>query len=222
MGQSLILRLKGVQEIIDLSHRDLLRKRMSGVKLPGWIPYDNQKPDYSYLICDIIQRGLDNSISLELGCGDGPWALLASAAGLRSFGIDADSGLVSRARINYFSALLGGYIKGNCRFAVGNIHHSYNEEQYLIDAERSKVMRTEFLDNPYEELGINIGCADIINGYLWPEHMSSLLSLLNEHARSNALFILPFYEHRKHHQLLDLKPVGIAPRGTALYRRARV
>lgn len=150
--------------------------------------------------------------SLDLGCGNGGWTLMAAAAGFPSFGIDISPFLIGHARRNCRAARASGLIapETQCEFIVGDMYPAaYRPTQTTASEEpapeqpASDAARAEI--DPYELLGMSVAHAGIIYAYAWPKQMPALCRFLAATVRPDTILVLPVYATGDYNQHLRLK-----------------
>ncbi|MEK6906522.1 MAG: class I SAM-dependent methyltransferase [Nanoarchaeota archaeon] len=152
-----------------------------------------------YLTEEVIKLGLNSeTLSLDMGCGNGGFALMAAAVGFNSFDIDANSFLIDKARKNFRLAVEQDLVDSStiCKFAVGNMYPEYYlnaYEEYAKNLGNSYMESTprKIKGEPYKELGIKISDFGIIYCFPWSEQRKFLTNFLASEARDNAILILP-------------------------------
>ena len=214
-------RLNGIRQLMEQSHRIT-----QGTPLANRTGYQGYPLGAQQYLVAAARRYLPRgALSLDLGCGIGAWTQFAAAAGFDSYGIDINDHLISTAERLADESRTKKYLtsESSCRFTAGNFHHGKNTDQYRLHASHgtnSKTMPLIFGKDPYNQLGISIGAAQIIYSYVWPWHAPSLCALLAKHTRPEALFVLPMYpyECRTILPLQIIEEFGAG--GTALYKKA--
>ncbi len=159
-----------------------------------------------------------NRCSLDLGCGNGGWALFAAALGIPSYGIDISPYLVNKANENHAKAVDKGAINPDvpCKFAMGNYFprdYRSGYAKFALKQGGGKLLQTMpcgFTRDPYKELGINIGDAGFIYAFPWIESMEFLCDFLEKETKRDTLFVLPHYSDFKEvkETKLVLRPVN--------------
>ena len=131
--KELEIRLNGIRSIMEDS--DIKNYfEYEGLKVrkdTGFQPLD---PGYlQRIVGDLVKLGYNrDTLSLDMGCGNGGFALFAAAAGFHSYGIDINPYLINEAKKNKELALEQGLINPeiDCEFAVGNMYPSEYIEKY--------------------------------------------------------------------------------------------
>lgn len=203
-AKNLDSRLEGVMNILRVSNRDIMVNYHKEADSTGFVAING--PGLYKSVLDLVSIIPDKKrpISLDLGCGDGAWTLMAAAAGFPSYGIDCNEFLINKARENYAIALKRGFINPDtiCKFAPGNFYpknyqEGYKEFAYLnCREENANTMPIVTSGDPYNELGISIKDAGIVYRYLWPIEIPFLCNFLNREVKTGALIILPNYLYR--------------------------
>lgn len=136
---------------------------------------------------------------IDLGCGNGAFALMAAALGWDAYGIDASLDLVAEA-CRLRDVLRGqGLIDAGvvCEFASGSIYPSGWQgeyEDFVSRAAKNDVtMPLEMATDAYERLGVDLACADLIYAFTWSDQMPFLCRFLQAQAGREAVFLLPHY-----------------------------
>ena len=102
-------RLQGVAQILEQSNIKLCNQVSDGSfkNTTGFQPITTEAL-FNYAQA-ISKLNLDyQTKSLDLGCGNGAWALIAAALGFSSYGIDIDEFVIQEARKNYALAVEKG------------------------------------------------------------------------------------------------------------------
>lgn len=139
--------------------------------------------------------------SLDLGCGNGGWALLAAAAGFPSYGIDINPALIEHAKRNYTMGVAAGFIDEHtpCGFIVGDMIpirfcDDYLRFRRLHDDQLRSMPIGAVREDSYSRLPVTVATADIIYCWAWPTQSAFVYNMLEDEAKNGALFVLPSYE----------------------------
>lgn len=153
--------------------------------------------------------------AMDLGCGNGGFALMAAALGWDSYGIDASAALVQRACQLRDVLRAKGLIDPGvvCEFTVGSIYPQSWQARYerfvARTAKNAFTMPVGAATDAYERFGIELADVDMIYAFTWSDQMPILCSYLNEAAAANATFLLPHYRgvEGRFDEDLKLKPL---------------
>lgn len=155
----------------------------------------------------LIQPCLINALSanrpikraIDLGCGNGAFALMAATLGWNAYGIDAAADLVEEACQLRDDLRKGGLIDADivCEFAVGSIYPADWQQSYesfvVEQAKNEFTMPVGMPTNAYEQLGISLSEMDLIYAFTWSDQMPFLCRFLDASASPEAVFLLPHY-----------------------------
>jgi hypothetical protein len=186
-------RLQGVVHILEKDN-----EKLKTIGAAGYLAYDPAT------LRDALLHLLDAvalpKTSLDLGCGNGGWLLLAAAAGFSSYGIEINPKLLEHCRRNYELCVQLGYIDPatTCRWIEGDMIPPKHRKAYEEFAkEHPEVGRSMPLmhstANMYPQLGIGISTADIVYTWSWPTQSRFLFNMLQKEAKDDAIFVLPSY-----------------------------
>lgn len=195
-------RLSGVRQILSRSNAVIGRDR-EGRKSALATGFEPMRPSRLLEAARWLLNGdlgTAPKLSLDLGCGNGGWALMAAAAGFRSFGIDVNPYLIDQARQNLAEARTQGLIDAQveCRFGLGNIYPGEYLKEFCRFASRQTDSEQTTLPcqspgDAYADLGISVCDAGIIYCFPWENQMPFLSRFLDREARPDAVFVLPLY-----------------------------
>lgn len=146
--------------------------------------------------------------SLDLGCGNGGWTLMAAAAGFPSYGVDISSFLVGHARRNCRTARQLGFINPDtdCEFAVGDMFPAEYRNSGLASKSGSTTPTLEHSEmSPYDILGVTVRTAGIVYAYAWPVQMPALCQFLADTVQPDTILVLPVYSTGDYNQHLKIK-----------------
>lgn len=152
-------------------------------------------------ILKLLETEAITDISLDMGCGNGGWMLLAAAAGFPSYGIELDPVLIDHARRNYDAGVAAGFIAVTtpCAFVVGDMIPIRYSAAYMAfrkiheDQHRSMPIGA-VLEDSYSRLPTSVATADIVYCWAWPTQSRFLFNMLQDETKEEVLFILPSYE----------------------------
>lgn len=189
-------RLNGIVKILKESSSIL--EKNNQVLSTGFIAFNPEELVKAIFLLSEIKP---NGVSLDFGCGNGGWALLAAAAGYSSYGIDINPLVIEHAKKNYQKAVLQGLIdpKVICKFSCGDMipdHHKESYTKYVNEVLENKESMpiTSSVKNPYHELEISFNDIDIIYCWAWPTQSRFLYNLLAQEAKKDTIFVLPAYK----------------------------
>jgi len=211
----LLERLQGVVDILIASNSELQSPKADET---GYVFVPPQ------LLMQTMLKLLDTTdtskVSLDLGCGNGGWMLLAACAGFSSYGIELNTFLLDHAQQNYERCVAAEFIDPltPCAWIIGDmIPERYNNEYMAFrklhhDQERSMPVAA-VVENAYSRLPVRVATADIIYCWSWPTQSQFIFSMLNSEAKQDTIFILPSYErYTKNNNSLLLTPISIIQR----------
>lgn len=142
---------------------------------------------------------LRNYSSLDLGSGNGTWCLLTAAFGIPSYGIDVDEYLVEEAYKNKEKAIKRGLVSPDTplEFAVGNVYPEEYRERYMnfqrySYARTSGTMPSEFGEDAYKQLGIDIKDMGVIYSYLCEDQLPFLCNFIERESTKFTIYIIPY------------------------------
>jgi|GEM_PF-1602136 len=190
-------RLQGMVEILIDSNAEL---EMMDLESTGYIavPPEFLRETVLALLTEISDG---SCVSLDLGCGNGGWALLIAAAGIPSYGIDINPLLVNHARQNYDQGVACGFIDPltPCSFIVGDMIPVKRNASYMAFRKGHEIQSRSMpigamVEDSYSRLPVTIATADIIYCWSWPTQSEFLFNMLQDEAKEGALFVLPSYE----------------------------
>jgi SAM-dependent methyltransferase len=190
-------RLAAIVELLKESNKRIEDSREA--EGTGFLSFDPERIAQTVLELSAISRP-PRSV-LDLGCGNGQFALLAAAAGYPSYGIEIEPRLIDEARHLHEICVERNLIDKNipCRFVAGDmIPFEYREQYRKFRTEHNEneasMPISEDTSDPYKELGTSIQTADIIYCWSWPGQSRFLYNLLEDIAKPDCVFILPSYE----------------------------
>ncbi|MEJ2670396.1 MAG: class I SAM-dependent methyltransferase [Gammaproteobacteria bacterium] len=137
--------------------------------------------------------------AIDLGCGNGVFALMAAALGWDSYGIDASEYLIEQAILLRDQLRAAGVIamETRCEFAVGSIYPPESNTAYedfvRQHAKNAITMPVGLPTTAYAQLGITLSAIDVIYAFTWSDQMPFLCQFLNTQAQEKAVFVLPHY-----------------------------
>ena len=186
-------RLQGIVHILDKDN-----EMLKNLDAAGYLAYDpSTLRDALLRLLKIVKLP---ARSLDLGCGNGGWLLLAAAAGFSSYGIEINPELLRHCKRNYDLAVQSGFIDPatECKFVQGDMippkHRKRYEEFAKKHADVGKSMPlTRTGTDVYLQLGIDLGSADIIYTWSWPTQSRFFFNMLEHEAKADAIFVLPSY-----------------------------
>ena len=177
-------RLQRVVEILKISNKQLDEFRAA--EDTGFVSFWPEKTLLA--VEELVKIRPPPGISVDLGCGNGVWLLLAAAAGYDSYGIEIHPGLVECAQENLERARFEGLIPDGVKVevAVGNFYPP-KEKAAMI------AYRDERNENPssmpweediaWDHMPIAMQDVDIVYCWAW----------LERDAPKDAIFALPAY-----------------------------
>ena len=187
-------RLSAIVEILKESNKHIEDSRLA--EETGFLSFDPQR------LADTVLRLLDHvpkhAKSLDLGCGNGQWALLTAAAGLPSYGIEINPDLVEEAKQLHQLCVERNLIDKNviCKFAVGNFYPQ-NEKEAMMKFRQGHSENPNSMpwsdDDPYREIGVTLSEIDIIYTWSWPSQSRFLYNFLERNTKQTTIFVLPSY-----------------------------
>jgi hypothetical protein len=192
---SLNVRLDGVVSILEASNIEL-RAQASETGFIAATPR---------LLADAVLELLEHmdvsNVSLDVGCGNGGWLLLAAAAGFPSHGIELDPRLLDHAQRNYDLAVTAGFIDvaTPCVFIAGDmipVRYSvvYDAFRHEHEEQARSMPIGAVVEDAYARLPVSIATADIIYCWSWPTQSRFVYNMLQAEAKEGVLFVLPSYE----------------------------
>lgn len=203
---SLDERLLRMTQILTSSTRVVTRCFSSGQRCnaSGFIAYN---PAGLFRLINKTIRVLHDRrpLSLDLGCGNGGWTLMAAAAGFPSLGIDINSFLIAHAERNHRTARDQGLIdpQTRCEFSVGNMYPAgYRPTHSRVSEE---AVGPNINVDAYQSLGVKLQDAGIIYAYAWPSEMPFLCRFLAENASPDTILVLPLYATGNYNKDLRLR-----------------
>jgi SAM-dependent methyltransferase len=186
--------LKGSNE---LTYRGFATGEIEGGNSTGFQPLGPGQ--FRRLVGHLVKNDLlDGRTSIDLGCGNGGWALMAAAAGIPSYGIDASPYLVEQANKNLEFARKEGIISKDltCKFAEGNMYpgeHIESYNKFAREFDRGGTLPSGMRTDAYEQLGIDMGDVDLVYAFPWSEGMPFLCGFLEKETNHDTAFVLPHY-----------------------------
>lgn len=187
-------RLQRVVEILKISNKQLDEFRAA--EDTGFVSFWPEKT--ALAVEELVAIRPPPGISVDLGCGNGVWLLLAAAAGYDSYGIEIHPGLVECAKENLERARFEGLIPEGVKIdiAIGNFYPA-KEKAAMI------AYRDERNENPasmpwdediaWDHMPIKMGDIDIFYCWAWPGQSRFLYNWLERDAPKDAIFALPSY-----------------------------
>jgi SAM-dependent methyltransferase len=212
---------KRMDQMVEILHQsnDQIREREYGRRCdkpflndtgfqPLWPGYFSDAAKRLSTLCPNRKK----KVSLDLGCGNGGWALTAAVLGFSSYGIDFSPELIEEARKNLTLAREKGLIKREtiCQFAIGNMYPQDWIEEYKKAREkryRDETMPLREPGQPYQELGIRLKEADVVYSFPYEDQMPVLCQCLAQESKPTAFFFLPHYAKMSSYMRLKLDPV---------------
>ena len=190
-------RLHGVIAILNASTREL---EMTDDASTGFVA---AVPEYvAKAVLELLKHTETTKSTLDLGCGNGCFALLAAAAGFPSYGIDINPRLVKSAQQNYELAVAKGYIAPAtpCVFIVGDMippaySAHYDAYRKLYSLQEHTMPIGPVVEDAYGRLPVRLETVEIIYCWSWPTQSRFLYNLLCDATLPSAIFVLPSYEH---------------------------
>ena len=187
-------RLRGMMKILIASNEELTMTDAA-----GFIAVPPELLQASVL--SLLDHTDISHVSLDLGCGNGGWTLLAAAAGFPSYGIEINPVLVEHAQRNYTMGVAAGYIDARtpCELIVGDMIpirfcDDYLRFRRLHDDQLRSMPLGAVREDSYSRLPVSIATADIIYCWAWPTQSGFLYNMLEDEAKKGALFVLPSYQ----------------------------
>jgi SAM-dependent methyltransferase len=187
-------RLNGVAQIIERSNAEL--KHVGKSLLTGFVP---AAPELLVKAALELRKHKESGTSLDLGCGNGGWLLMAAAAGYPSYGIDLNPILLKECKRNYDEAVARGFIDPQtpCLFVRGDMiprkHREEYEEFTRANAHPAHSQPINRTIAGYEGLPVDMSTADIIYTWAWPVQSRVLYPILQREAKQDAVFVLHSY-----------------------------
>jgi SAM-dependent methyltransferase len=184
--------LEALAHLLDKS-KDELDK--SNIPLVGFVAVH---PDILADVMRKLKEIIPSGTSLDLGCGNGGWVLMAAAAGYKSYGIEINPLLIDICKKNYQEAIRHGIIKKDavCVFEQADmIPSKYHNEYELFQGHHAeaKASAPKITANQ-SKLPVTIKNADIIYCWAWPTQSRFLFNVINKEAKADAIFVLPSYK----------------------------
>jgi hypothetical protein len=193
---SLKERLRGIVGILNASNAEL---RYTGVGEAGFVAVPPELLAQSMLA--LLENADITKVSLDLGCGNGGWMLMAAAAGFPSYGIEINTELMERAQLNYESAIAAGYIDPvtPCAWIVGDMIPLRYTDAYAFFRKSHALQEHTMpigpvVEDAFMRLPTSIATADIIYCWSWPTQSQFIYNMLEDEAKIGAVFIVPSYE----------------------------
>ena len=192
---SLSERLHGIARILEESNAAL---QINEADATGFIPVLPELLIDSMLKMTEFAQG---KTSLDLGCGNGGWLLMAAAAGFPSYGIEINALLVDHAQENYLRAVDMGFIDAAvpCVIITGDMIPSHFSKEYdsfrksHTENERSMPI-APMVEDSYARLPVSIATADIVYCWAWPTQSRFVFNMLDKEAKRDVIFVLPSYQ----------------------------
>jgi SAM-dependent methyltransferase len=189
--------LQAIAEILERSNAEL--EKDDEANATAFFPLAPQK--LVSIVLKLLTVTEPQLSCLDLGCGNGGFALMAAAAGFPSFGIDINPKLIEHATMNYRMCVERNLIDASitCKFIVGDmILPEFRKKYEEFAREYPEVGRSMPQNNDdhdcYVDLGISISNANIVYCWSWPTQSRFLFNYLAETAKPEAIFVLPSYE----------------------------
>ena len=189
-------RIQGMVDILIDSNAEL---ELSSANEAGFVAVPPELLMESVL--KILEHTDTKNVSLDLGCGNGGWMLIAAAAGFPSFGIELSPLLVEHAQRNYELGIANGFIDPTtpCACIIGDMiplrfNATYMAFRKLHEKQEKSMPIGAVSEDAYARLPTSIATADIIYCWSWPTQSRFLFDMLEDEAKSSVLFILPSYE----------------------------
>ena len=135
---------------------------------------------------------------LDLGCGNGGFALLAAASGYTVCGIDIHQYIVDKCKKNIEKAKQMNLLSGIITIAQGNFYPKEEKEMFMKfrDNHKENAKNMPWNDNvqdPYTVLNILLSEIDIIYTWSWPTQSRFLFNWLERSTSEKTIFVLPAY-----------------------------
>jgi SAM-dependent methyltransferase len=188
------VRLKKIVELLQESNRQIEDSRIA--EETGFLSFSPER--LAEAVLRLTEIAPSAAISLDLGCGNGQWALLTAAAGFPSYGIDINPDLIDEARQLHQLCVERNMIDKTvvCRFSAGNFYPQIEKEAMIRFRDQHKENPNSMPwsdDDPYSELGISLSEVDIIYTWSWPSQSRFLYNFLERSAKRGAILVLPSY-----------------------------
>ena len=194
-----VKRLDRVARLVCDSYAQISAADAQGA-LPGRTGFQGMPPAL-IRVCFMNLLAMRRSVSavMDLGCGNGVFALMAAALGWDSYGIEASAFLVEKANVLRDKLRSEGVIQTQtrCEFATGSLYPpEFNvayEDFVRQNAKNNVTMPINLPATAYEQLGVDLSEMDVIYAFTWSDQMPFLCRFLNEKAQADAVFVLPHY-----------------------------
>lgn len=149
-------------------------------------------------VMELLSHTDTTAISLDMGCGNGGWLLLAAAAGFPSYGVEINPFLIDHCQRNYELCVAAGFIDAAtpCAFIVGDmipVRFSSGYDVFRKTHEGSMPIGA-VVEDAYARLPVSVATADIVYCWAWPTQSRFVYTMLNSEAKGTAYFVLPCYE----------------------------
>lgn len=188
-------RLSGVVDILIDSNNELQSPKADET---GFIPVPPEMLAQSVMA--LLEHTDTTHTSLDLGCGNGGWMLLAAAAGFPSYGIDINPFLIDHCQRNYERAIAAGFIDAAtpCAFITGDMiplefSARYDAFRKLHTETANSMPIAAVVENAYDRLPVSVATADILYCWSWPTQSRFVFNMLDAAAKKDAIFVLPSY-----------------------------
>jgi SAM-dependent methyltransferase len=147
-------------------------------------------------VLHLLQYADTKNVSLDLGCGNGGWLLVAAAAGYPSYGIEINPLLVEHARKNYDLAVAFEIIDPRvpCKVVCGDMIPARFAEEYDVFRQKHQENQNS-MPSSHEsaDLPVDISTADIVYCWAWPTQSRFIFNMFEKTAKRDAFFVLPCY-----------------------------
>ncbi len=190
-------RINGMVKILAESNMEIespLSVKTGFVAVPPEILADS--------ILELMKHADFDKVSIDLGCGNGGWMLIAAAAGFASYGVELNPFLIEHAQKNYELGIAAGFIDAAtpCSWIVGDMiplrfNTSYMKFRELHEKQKGNMPTGAMVEDSYSRLPISIATADIIYCWAWPTQSEFIFNMLEDEAKQDVFFIVPSYEN---------------------------
>ena len=204
-------RLQGVVDILVESNMELESPKAASTGFVAAVPMI-----LAQAIMQLLEHVGTEKTSLDLGCGNGGWVLLAAAAGFSSYGVEINPFLLDHCQRNYELAIARGFIDPTtpCSFITGDMIPAHFATQYdafrqLHEMQDRTMPVGAIIEDAYTRLPVSIATADIIYCWSWPTQSQFLFPMLDAEAKQEVMFVLPSYEKYRVTSTLTLSQIEI-------------
>jgi hypothetical protein len=186
-------RLQGVVDILNASNAELMSPASDAT---GYIAVPPAR--LVAAVMELLAHTDTTAVSLDMGCGNGGWMLLAAAAGFPSYGVEINPFLADHCQRNYDLAVAAGYIATDipCAVIVGDMIPPRFSERYddFRKTHPGSMPIGAVVEDAYSRLPVSIATADIVYCWAWPTQSRFVYNMLQDEAKESAFFVLPCYE----------------------------